>query len=253
VRFLETQTTEKQQTGWDDRRFVVGVDLGQSRDFTAIAVAEARLELVGEDGLPAGPPPLHRARFKVDTLIEVRHLERVKGVDYPEITQRILELVRRPELQAQQSYLVHESDAFLPPSRRTRIEKPDVCIDATGVGRPICDYLREQGLKFDAVQLTASGRPRMGGLYWNVPKRDLIGQMQVAAEAGWLYCTADSPLAETFVKELRNFRIKVNISTAHDSYEAWREGDHDDLVLAVGMAVWAAIAKPRRSPLVGGR
>ncbi len=33
--------------------------------------------------------------------------------------------------------------------------------------------------------------------------------------------------------------MKINISTAHDSYEAWREGDHDDLVLAVAMACWA--------------
>ena len=32
----------------------------------------------------------------------------------------------------------------------------------------------------------------------------------------------------------------MNLKTAHDSYEAWREGDHDDLVLSVGMAVWAA-------------
>jgi hypothetical protein len=32
----------------------------------------------------------------------------------------------------------------------------------------------------------------------------------------------------------------VNISTAHDSYEAWREGDHDDLVLATALACWRA-------------
>jgi hypothetical protein len=33
--------------------------------------------------------------------------------------------------------------------------------------------------------------------------------------------------------------VKINISTAHDSYEAWREGDHDDLVLSVALARWA--------------
>ena len=46
-------------------------------------------------------------------------------------------------------------------------------------------------------------------------------------------------LRETLVKELLNFRVKINISTAHDSYEAWREGDHDDLVLSVALACWA--------------
>jgi hypothetical protein len=42
--------------------------------------------------------------------------------------------------------------------------------------------------------------------------------------------------------------VKINISTAHDSYEAWREGDHDDLVLSVALACWAGErfwAKPK--------
>ena len=47
-------------------------------------------------------------------------------------------------------------------------------------------------------------------------------------------------MAETLKQELLNFRVKVNVSTAHDSYEAWREGDHDDLVLATGLALWGA-------------
>ena len=46
------------------------------------------------------------------------------------------------------------------------------------------------------------------------------------------------PLSDTLRKELLNFKVRINISTAHDSYEAWREGDHDDLVLAVAMACW---------------
>jgi hypothetical protein len=42
--------------------------------------------------------------------------------------------------------------------------------------------------------------------------------------------------------ELLNFRVKINLASGHDSYEAWREGDHDDLVLAAAMAVWSARA-----------
>ena len=45
-------------------------------------------------------------------------------------------------------------------------------------------------------------------------------------------------LRETLERELQNFKVKINIATGHDSYEAWREGDHDDLVLAVAMACW---------------
>jgi hypothetical protein len=45
--------------------------------------------------------------------------------------------------------------------------------------------------------------------------------------------------ADTLVKELTNFRTKVTLS-APDTLAAWREGQHDDLVLAVGVAAWAA-------------
>ncbi len=45
-------------------------------------------------------------------------------------------------------------------------------------------------------------------------------------------------LADTLKRELLTFRVKINIATSHDSYDAWREGDHDDLVLAVAMACW---------------
>ncbi len=48
-------------------------------------------------------------------------------------------------------------------------------------------------------------------------------------------------LKNTLVKELLNFRVKINISTPHDFYEAWREGDHDDLVLS-----WPWRAEPAR-------
>jgi hypothetical protein len=34
------------------------------------------------------------------------------------------------------------------------------------------------------------------------------------------------------------FRIKMNVATGHESFGAWRERDHDDLVLAVALACW---------------
>jgi len=32
--------------------------------------------------------------------------------------------------------------------------------------------------------------------------------------------------------------VKIDPRTAHDSYSHWREGDHDDLVLATALACW---------------
>jgi hypothetical protein len=39
------------------------------------------------------------------------------------------------------------------------------------------------------------------------------------------------------VQELLAFRVKVAAS-ANETFEAWRERDHDDLVLAVAVAAW---------------
>ena len=50
--------------------------------------------------------------------------------------------------------------------------------------------------------------------------------------------SASLPVAETLRKELLTFRVKIDPRTAHDSYSHWREGDHDDLVLATAMACW---------------
>jgi hypothetical protein len=37
---------------------------------------------------------------------------------------------------------------------------------------------------------------------------------------------------------LQTFRVKINVSTAAESFEAWREKDKDDLVLATALPLW---------------
>jgi hypothetical protein len=65
-----------------------------------------------------------------------------------------------------------------------------------------------------------------------------VAAVQVLLQNGRLKIAEGLELAPTLRKELLNFRVKVNPATAHDSYEHWREGDHDDLVLATAMACW---------------
>jgi hypothetical protein len=42
----------------------------------------------------------------------------------------------------------------------------------------------------------------------------------------------------TLISELQSYQVKIDPVTAHDSYAAWREGVHDDLVFAVCLASW---------------
>jgi hypothetical protein len=47
-------------------------------------------------------------------------------------------------------------------------------------------------------------------------------------------------------KELLEYRVKMNISTAHNSYAPWRERAHDDLVFSTCLAAWAWVQRERR-------
>jgi hypothetical protein len=58
----------------------------------------------------------------------------------------------------------------------------------------------------------------------------VTGRDQVATATGGL------KLAEVLRKELCDFKIRIDLQTAHDGYAAWRAGAHADLVLAAAKA-----------------
>jgi phage FluMu gp28-like protein len=183
-------------------RFYVGLDLGQKSDFTAIVVTE-KVPPEGSD----------------DYELHVRHLERFRDVLYPDVAERVSRLMDAPELKG----------------------KAALAVDATGVGAAVVDMLRRAGLIFDAVTITGGDTETQSGYdSYRVPKRDLVGNLQVLLQSGRLKIARSLEHAKTLRAELLNFRVKINVATVHDSYEAWREGNHDDLVLAAALAAWKA-------------
>src|SRR5215210_1287248 len=211
---------------------IIGVDLGQQRDPTAIAVIERGY-------VPNGPlynarywrrgREIHAAREPVRLEYHVRHLERpTLGTSYIHIVGRIISLLKS----------LPDEDLVL-------------AVDTTGVGRPVADMLRERlnewleenpRIELNAVWITITGGDSVtraseaGGL--RVPKRDLASAPLVLMQNQQLKIAESLALAPVLKRELLNFKVKINIATGHDSYEAWREGDHDDLVLAVAIACW---------------
>lgn len=203
-------------------RYFVGLDLGQAADYTAISAIEVHptpYPVQHEDR----DPETRRLRT-FETVVEsiplthhVRHLERLPiGTPYPEQVARVKEIMAR-----------------LPPGT-------DLIVDNTGVGRAVTDMLFLEGLMPVCITITGGDTVNRDGPYFRVPKRDIVGELAVSLQNKRLKIAAALPDAETLINELLAFKVKVNLKTAHDSYEAWREGDHDDLVLSVGMAVWAA-------------
>ena len=191
-------------------RYFVGLDLGQSKDFTALAVLE-RTEL---------PGAWDAATFsrRVDTVVHLRHVERVPlGTPYPEIVERVAEVMETDPLRGQS----------------------DLIVDATGVGRPVVDLLQRRGLgcRIRPVLVTGGQRESYENGYYGVPKRDLILGLQVMLQAEELKIAAGLEFGAALVTEMAEMRVKLT-SSGNEQFGAWREGTHDDLVFAVALACW---------------
>ncbi len=190
------------------RDFIIGVDLGQARDYTAIAVLERFEELTGE---AANGQWLKQVRY------EMPHLERQPlGTSYPDIIERLKELIAR-----------------LPDHERLKI-----VVDRTGPGRPVVDLMRKEKLSVIPVTITA-GSSGTGSVFsgYNVPKRELVSNLAIIFQAGRLKISRKLPEAAQLVEELQKFKIKITLA-GNDTYEAWRDSDHDDFVIATAMACW---------------
>jgi hypothetical protein len=72
---------------------------------------------------------------------------------------------------------------------------------------------------------------------WRVPKVDLVNVLQLLLGASLIRCHTGRALAETLTRELTEYQTKVG-KAGNEQFGAWREGQHDDLVLAVALACW---------------
>ncbi len=224
--------------------FFVGCDLGKSRDFTAIAVVglgadylkawEARekayddlrrahkdpysdgvdvevMERELEDESGAEPEPVY----------EVRHLERLPlSTPYAEVARRAKNLMSTPPLRG----------------------NAELAVDATGVGAAVVEMFANEGLAFKRVVITGGDKESRDGQSHRVPKRDLVAATQVLLQNRRLKIAPALPEAKTLTDELLNFRYDIT-PAGNDTYGARQGGEHDDLVLALCLAVWAARKK----------
>jgi hypothetical protein len=194
--------------------FSIGVDLGQRRDHSAIAVVEhirhaARIT----------PYSLYAPTPSPGEWI-VRHLERLPlGTPYTAVAARIVELTRNPKL-----------------ARGCRL-----VVDATGVGLPVVDMLRaaQPGCALAPVWITGGQSAHFDGKVWHVPKLELLARLQTLLETKRLRILRNMRESGTLVREL------LHIQSARRPSGALKIGaqgadEHDDLTLAVALAVWAA-------------
>lgn len=208
----------RRSTSW-----IVGVDLGQSTDPTAVCVIEHIRGVFDFNSEAERHTGTGRLPQKPADRLDVRHLERLPlGLGYPDVVQRVADVLARP------------------PLNESRVE---LVIDETGVGRAVGDIFVQAGLKPKRVSITAGSEVAPAGPdRWHVAKGVLISNLDALLHKGVLRIAAALQEAGAMAEELRDFRRKV--SDAGRATYAARVGRHDDLVLSVAIACWWASRPP---------
>ncbi len=225
--------------------FIIGLDLGQAQDYMATAIVERVVpplpkpiqlyqpltydgggetfntnddRMLGVAIVSLPPEDTRQATY------HVRHLERpALGTKDPTIVARVKTLLASPPL----------------------TPRTPLVIDRTGVGRPVTDLFEGEGVRPYAITITGGDEVlKDGAHHTKVPKRELVSTLVAVFQTERLKIAAGLTEGPVLANELTNFKVRVNLATGNDSYEAWRESVHDDLVLAVALAVWHGEHKP---------
>lgn len=206
-----------------ENRYIVGVDIGQSMDPTAICVLHHTVMPTGDCTIQhgqLGAPGVLRERAEVH--FDVRHLERIPlGTPYPAVADYVQSLLMRPPLH----------------------DEADLVLDETGVGRAVADIFQERGMSPVRVAITAgSDVTDQGRSRYHVPKSTLISAVDAKLHVGELRFAAELTDAGALADELKDFQRRVTAS-GRATFNA-REGKHDDLILSVAIALWWAMRLP---------
>jgi hypothetical protein len=195
---------------------IVGVDIGQKVDPTAIAVAEQQWRV------HQGQPDDHYV---------VRHLERLPlNTAYPDVAQRVREVVLG---------VLNLGAAAV-----------SLFVDATGVGQPVVDLLVGTGVPVQACYFTYGDRRTVQqNRTISLGKAWLVSRLQALLQTGRILLPR-TPEADALARELLDYELRVD-QDANERYGAFRVGSHDDLVTALGLAVQEPPRCAHSTPAVG--
>jgi hypothetical protein len=187
-----------------DRRYLLGCDLAKSLDYTSFAV----IEMVSEP--------------KQDYLYHLIGLDRVRGVDYPQITEIIIKSIQRLELEG----------------RGTTVDGPHLCMDASGLGAPIKDYIKQNKTsgsrsKLYPVVFTGGEKARYDKdtSNYNISKTLVICNFLSLMQHHRFDYAPDLPALPLLQQEIASFK-RHTTSSGKTGFDA-ESGSHDDLICAI--------------------
>jgi len=194
----------------DINRYLLGVDLAKSLDYTSFAI-------------------IHMAwdRSIMEFRYHLKGLDRIKGVDYPQITDIIIKAVERLEKENKNPKMTSDG--------------PHLCLDASGLGAPIRDYLKQNKIFFGGkyqqkifpVVFTGGESARLDTTTWNynISKSLIIGNFLSLMQHKRFDYAPDLAALPLLEKEISTFKYHLTPS-GHTGFDA-EQGAHDDLICAI--------------------
>lgn len=194
-----------------DIQHVLGLDLGQSSDPSALTVTRKRTPLRMGAGnlevLERGDPNY--------VVVWIKRWE--LGTSYPEVVRDTADVYAAPETG----------------------RDPELVMDATGLGAPVVDLFHEEGLNPIEIVFTGGDSVNREGRTHRVPKADLATLVQTLLQSDRLKIAEGLDLAGQLVQEMKNFRVKIGQS-GHARFEHATESQSDDVLLSLASALWYA-------------
>jgi hypothetical protein len=182
------------------KRILIGVDLAKSFDFTSFSVIEME-----------------------DSVYHLVGLDRVRGVEYPKITELILATVGK----------LDNMDGV--------DDGPHLCLDASGLGAPIKDFLKGSG-KFASerkqifpVVFTGGEAARFDtkSRNYNISKSLIISNLLSLMQHHRLDYAPDLQALPLLEQEIASFKRHTSTS-GRQQFDA-EQGAHDDLICALAI------------------
>lgn len=188
-------------------RIYLGLDIGKRQDHTAIVVLELRWAYGSKDNITQKIP-------EHPTLV-LRYATRLAlDTETTQIPQLVRETLQR----------------FAPRyGEPSRIDK--LLIDATGIGHTVVELIRQNQTKaqIQPVMLTNGHVERhLKDGYLSLPRPDMLNSLKMVFELGNIKMEPSAPGFVDMERELIQFQPSGD------------QQEHDDLVMALAMAVWQA-------------
>jgi hypothetical protein len=185
--------------------WVVGIDLGQEHDYSTVVALEY--------------PERGQRTYRV------RHAQRFPlGTRYSEVVDRI-----RTGLTA-----------------TSLLGRTMLAVDATSLGAPIVEQIEDTipSARCHPIVITPGDTVSAAEGRIRVPKRDLVDTTAVLLQNGRLRIAKQLDATAELVDELLDYRRRIS-DAGHTSYGPSSSTGHDDLVIALSLACWAAENRSR--------